>query len=374
MIKFGVGNRSEIRGMPMVGESHRDKWLRRAGNGFGGNALAPAVWAWRLAGAIAILLSSSLQAKNCAQDDPVLKTPFSQEIVKATVDSGFDGDFAMSVLKQTCDLGPRVSGSEGMTRQQDLLDEHFKWCQALVAKQRFQATHPLHGRPVDLANLVVRWHPDRKKRILIACHYDTRPMADRDAVNPQGEFAGANDGASGVGLLAELGRHMAVMDGKYGVDFVFFDAEELVYVAGRDPMFLGSIHFSNEYAARRWDVKYEYGILVDMIGDKDLQIYFEKNSLEHAPRITKSIWAVAKELGVAEFIAKPKHQIRDDHIPLNTIARIPTCDIIDFDFPNEQLGNVYWHTQQDNPDNCSAESLGKVGRVLLEWLRQLQKM
>ncbi len=320
------------------------------------------------------LFSATIGASSTLQDDPVLATPFSKELSKATAETKFDGEFAMSVLRQICELGPRVSGTPEMTRQQDLLSEHFKWCEGLVAKQRFQAIHPLHGRPVDLANLVVRWHPDRKKRILIACHYDTRPMADRDSVNPQGEFRGANDGASGVGLMVELGRHLNLMDGKYGVDFVFFDAEELVYVAGRDPMFLGSIHFSNEYAAKRWDVKYEYGILVDMIGDKDLQIYFEKNSLEHAPRITKSIWAVAKELDVTEFIAKPKHQIRDDHIPLNTIARIPTCDIIDFDFPNEQLGNIYWHTQQDTPDNCSAESLEKVGRVLLEWLRQLQKM
>lgn len=326
-----------------------------------------------------ILYGNCLGSSLCQDTNPppmvaALHSPYSEEIVLPTARVEFDGPFAMDVLRQTCALGPRISGTREMSQQQEQLTQHFQWCRAQVALQKFQAMHPLHGRPVDLANLVVRWHPDRKKRILIACHYDTRPMADRDTKNPQGEFLGANDGASGVGLLAELGRHIAVMDGKYGVDFVFFDAEELVYVAGRDPLFLGSIHFANEYAARRWDVKYEYGILVDMIGDKELQLYFEQNSLEHAPRITKSIWAVAKELQVTEFIAKPKHQIRDDHIPLNTIARIPTCDIIDFDYPNEQVGNIYWHTQQDIPDNCSAESLGKVGRVLLEWLWQLQKM
>jgi hypothetical protein len=121
-------------------------------------------------------------------------------------------------------------------------------------------------------------------------------------------------------------------------------------------------------------VKYQYGVLVDMIGDKDLQIYYEKNSMQSASRIGKSIWSVAKQLGVKEFIPEEKHQIRDDHLPLNEIARIPTLDIIDFDYPNPQRPNEFWHTLQDSPENCSAESLGKVGSVLLEWLRQLQKL
>ena len=155
---------------------------------------------------------------------------------------------------------------------------------------------------------------------------------------------------------------------------IFFDGEELVFVAGRDPMFLGSQYFAQQYANRNWDVEYQFGILVDMIGDKDLQIYYEGNSLKLAGRITKSVWAVAKQLEVKEFIAKQKHIIRDDHLALNEIARIPTCDIIDFDYPNEQTGNQFWHTEQDTPDKCSAESLNKVGKVLLEWLRQLQKL
>lgn len=302
------------------------------------------------------------------------QSPFSDKLQVAAAGEAFDGEFAMSVLEQICELGPRISGGEAMKRQQQLLQEHFQFCQGEVALQRFYAMHPLTGQRAELANLVVRWHPERTSRIMFCCHYDTRPVPDRDRQNPHGLFLGANDGASGVGWLAELGRHMPQLDGKYGVDFVFFDAEELVYLHGRDPMFLGSTHFANEYAARRWDVKYEYAILVDMIGDADLQIYFEGNSLKYAPRLTRSIWAVAKELGVSEFVAEKRHEIRDDHLPLNLIAKIPTCDVIDFDFPNPQQGNIYWHTQQDVPDNCSADSLEKVGRVLLEWTRQLQRL
>lgn len=293
---------------------------------------------------------------------------------RAEVGAAFDRDLSYAALKAVCEIGTRVSGSDGMRTQQQRLTEYFRGLDAEVLSQRFQVRHPLDGSAVTMTNLCVRWHPERKKRTLICCHYDTRPFPDRDPADPRGLFLGANDGAGGVGLLAELGRHMAGMEGKWGVDFVFFDGEELVYVAGRDPMFLGSQYFAQQYADRNWDVKYQHGILVDMIADRDLQIYFEKNSFKSAPRICKSIWSVARELGVKEFIAEERHQIRDDHLPLNEIARIPTCDIIDFDYPNPQRPNEYWHTMQDRPENCSAESLGKVGGVLLEWLRQLQKL
>ena len=105
--------------------------------------------------------------------------------------------------------------------------------------------------------------------------------------------------------------------------------------------------------------KLNYAILVDMIGDKELEIYYEGNSLQMASRLTRSIWSVANEIGVQEFKTKERHKIRDDHLPLNSIARIPTCDIIDFDYPRIGSENKYWHTQQDIPKNCSAESLGQ---------------
>ena len=133
-------------------------------------------------------------------------------------------------------------------------------------------------------------------------------------------------------------------------------------------MFLGSIHFSNEYAARRFKGRYRYGVLVDMVADKNLEIHYEGNSLTMAPRLTRHLWSVAGELGISEFKKTKRHQIRDDHLPLNEIARIPTCDIIDFDYPSP--GNSYWHTEKDVVENCSADSLGKVGRVVLEWIRQ----
>jgi glutaminyl-peptide cyclotransferase len=286
----------------------------------------------------------------------------------------FDGTAAYAFLETVCDFGPRPSLSVGMTKQREFLKKHFTALGAKMIEQPFNVREPNSGQLVQLTNLVVRWHPERKKRLLFCCHYDTRPFPDRDPVNPRGVFVGANDGGSGVAVLCELGKQIAEMEGPYGVDFVFFDGEEFVYIAKRDPMFLGSGYFAQQYATQKFDWKYQFGILLDMVGDKDLQIHYEGNSLGFAPRLTRSIWGVAQELGVKEFVAKERHKINDDHLPLNSVARIETCDIIDFDFPDLNSNNAYWHTEKDTVENCSAESLGKVGKVVLEWLRQMQRM
>lgn len=285
----------------------------------------------------------------------------------------FDGDAAWRHLVAVCQIGPRISTSKGMKLQQKYLKQHFESVGGKVLPQQFQATSPFNNRVVALQNMIVQFHPDRKRRLLLCCHYDTRPFADRDQRNPRAKFIGANDGGSGVALLCELGVHLSEMQGPYGVDLVFFDGEEFVVDSRVHPMFLGSTFFARQYANNQIPWRYEWGILVDMVADKDLQIYYEANSLAPGPdRLTRSIWGVAQRLGVREFIPQKKHIIKDDHLPLNNIAGIPTCDIIDFDFPNPRVGNAYWHTTNDNLRNCSKESLQKVGMVVLTWIREMQ--
>ena len=291
------------------------------------------------------------------------------EIIDPTLPDRPDGVLAYLVLEHLCnDIGPRVSGSAGMQQQQALLKQHFERHGATVYLQPFQVRHPVNQTPVELNNLIARFHPGRKLRILICCHYDTRPFPDRDKLNPTGVFLGANDGASGVGLLCELARYLPHIDSQYGVDLVCFDGEEFVYQSRRDPLFLGSTYFARQYAANASPVRYSAGVLVDMVGDKDLRLFQEKNSWNQARNITQQIWTVAGDLGVEEFVPRRKYQIRDDHLPLNEIAGIPTCDIIDFDYPQGRA-NIYWHTEQDTTDKCSADSLGKVCHVLVEWLK-----
>ena len=296
------------------------------------------------------------------------------------LDSEFDAKTAFTHLEKICALGPRISTTQGMRNQQEYIRVAMEALGGQVTLQPFRVKNPLADPrqnrgavELELTNMIVKFQPEIKQRLLFCCHYDTRPFPDRDRRNPQGTFIGANDGASGVAVLIELARHLSTAKGPYGIDLVFFDGEEFVYVNRRDPMFLGSTHFANQYVQRQTNYRYAYAILIDMVGDKNLQIYFEKNSLAYAPRLTRSIWGVAQRLKVREFVAKEKYKISDDHLPLNSIARIPTCDIIDFDYPTPNSKNAFWHTEKDVPENCSAQSLGKVGKVLLQWIREMQQ-
>ena len=318
--------------------SPRNRLARRLA-WFGGPTLAIAVMAW------ALLSSVDPQFAPAAEPD---------------ARRSFD------YLVKICDLGPRYSGSEGMTKQQELIARHFSDLKAEVKLQPFDARHPLTGKPVRMTNILVSWHPQSKERVLLACHYDTRPLPDRDP-NPQiarrGPFIGANDGGSGVALFMELAHHLPKLKTKYGVDMVFFDGEELVFQE-IDPYFLGAEEFSRQYRDKPPEYRYVYGVLVDMVGDKNLNLFQEVNSANYAPEVTDSLWGIARKLQVREFVARQRHEVRDDHLALNEIAKIPTCDIIDFDYP-------YWHTSKDIPANCSGTSLAKVGKVILTWLQNV---
>jgi glutaminyl-peptide cyclotransferase len=282
-------------------------------------------------------------------------------------DIPFDGARAYEYLEQICELGTRVSGSAGMQAQQKLLVDHFKKLGGAVRLQPFRVRSPRDGSAVQMANLIVSWHPGRKERILLCAHYDTRPFPDRDPQNPRGTFIGANDGGSGTALLMELAHKMPDLDGRLGVDFVLFDGEELVY-GEQDPYFLGSEFFADDYVKNPPGYRYRWGVLLDMIGDADLQIYEERNSASWRDTrpLLKSIWDTARRLGVNEFIPQKKFEVRDDHLKLHGTAKIPTVDIIDLDYPD-------WHTTGDTADKCSALSLAKVGWVIDQWLRSAVK-
>jgi len=305
------------------------------------------------------------------QESKQLKPPI--RLISKDQRTSFDGNRSFDYLKDICKIGPRPSASKGMGKQKKYIQTHFESIGGQFLQQEFIAKSPYSGKNVKLHNLLIRWHPERTRRILICCHHDTRPFADADKRNPRAKFIGANDGGSGVALLCELGHHMESLDGVFGIDFVFFDGEEFVIQRPRDRMFLGSTFFAEQYSRGIPKWRYECAVLVDMVADKDLQIPLEGNSLHFARGLTEEIWDVAREIGVKEFVPEEFKFIRDDHLPLNEIAKIPTCDIIDFNFPNPTAGNIYWHTREDKIENCSAESLGKVGAVVLAWLHRKQR-
>lgn len=275
----------------------------------------------------------------------------------------FNGTRAYEYLKQLCALGKRSSGTPGMAAQQKIMVEHFQKLGGQVELQRFSITHPLNGTLVPTANLIAHFHPERKERVLLAAHYDTLPVPWMDPIDPQGLFVGANDGCSGVSILMELAHDLPGLKTRFGVDIVMLDAEEFVFQRDGGSFCLGSEWFARQYVQSKHPYHYRWGVLLDMVGSSDLHLYEEANSVwwKDTKPLVESLWGTAQRLGVREFIRQKKFEVEDDHLPLHNTGHIPTCDVIDFDYPP-------WHTRGDTPDKCSALSLAKVGWVLREWL------
>jgi hypothetical protein len=276
----------------------------------------------------------------------------------------FDAKRAMGYLEAICKLGPRVSSSEGMKKQQAFIKEHFEKLGAKVARQEFQAKQLSRPRPTAMANLIVSWNPDAKRRVILCSHYDTRPIADHEPDERKWHqpFVSANDGGSGVALLMELGNHMTKLNPAVGVEFVFFDGEEYIFEPEKDKYFFGSEHFAQNFTRTRAGFRYVAAVLLDMIGGKEVHIPAEQNSYFQARALVEELWKIAAELKCPLFENQVGVEVRDDHIALNR-AGIPTVDLIDINYP-------HWHLLSDVPANCSGESMGQVAGVLMVWLQR----
>lgn len=278
----------------------------------------------------------------------------------------FDGKRAIKHLEDLCKIGPRLSGSDGMKRQQEMLKEHFEKLGASVTFQRFEAKQYSRRDKVAMANMIIAWHPDRSRRLLFCGHYDTRPLADQEPDRRKWTmpFASANDGTSTIAWLMELGRHMKELPVHLGVDFVIFDGEEYIFEPGRDRFFFGSEHFAQEYRKSKDAPRYAGGILLDLFAAKDAKYLIEQNSEFYAGALLESVWKTAAELNVTAFVAKRGPTIDDDHIALNK-AGIPTIDIIDMEYR-------HWHRLSDTPAECSDIVMEQVAKVLLTWLQRVK--
>jgi len=281
---------------------------------------------------------------------PVPTLPAPSETAAVTPEpaaDSFDGQRAYEDVKTQVAMGPRVPGTDGHAQIQEWIERELVSAGWQVEIQESEAL----GHPIE--NIVAR-RTDEPPQIILGAHYDTRMYADSDPDPAQhtNPVPGANDGASGVAVLLELARSLP--EHTVPVWLVFFDAEDNGRIEGWD-WILGS----REFVANNPDPP-RAAIIVDMIGDADLNIYKELNS---NPELTDEIWGAAKELGYeSKFVPEYKHSMLDDHTPF-VQAGIPAVDIIDFDYP-------YWHTVQDTPDKVSAESLDAVGETLFAWVVQ----
>lgn len=270
----------------------------------------------------------------------------------------FDGEAAFSILSEQCRFGPRNPGSPGHDKAKNYFLDKLSRQTKFVKIQNFVYSDQEQEIRLELTNIIASFHPNKTRRVLLCAHWDTRPFADEDpdsALRAQ-PILGANDGASGVAVLLEIARIISQNEPLWGVDIVLFDGEDGGLEGDLSQFCLGSKHF----ARNKGDYQPEFGILLDMIGDKELEVYREGYSWTYARGLVDSVWSRARELGLSCFRDSVKHFVYDDHVPLLS-AGIQVIDIIDFDYP-------YWHTTADTPDKCSPQSLQRIGDLLLDIL------
>jgi Zn-dependent M28 family amino/carboxypeptidase len=260
----------------------------------------------------------------------------------------FNGEDAYDFAVGLQSFGPRIPGTEAHEKTSIWIEQQLDSCGWQVHEQTFTY------RGQELKNVLAMKHDNlTKDTILLGAHYDTRPNADLDNANPTAPVPGANDGASGVAVLLELACTFNFEESHAPIALAFFDGEDSGGIDGWD-WIAGSSHFAANLAVLPRAV-----IIVDMVGDADLQLYYEKNS---DSAVRREIWQTAAELGYASFIPEEKYAILDDHTPFLQLG-IPAVDVIDFDYP-------YWHTTQDTLDKISPNSLEQVGRTLKTWLEK----
>lgn len=280
----------------------------------------------------------------------------------------FNADSAYLFVQAQVDFGPRVPNTKQHVECGEFLAQKLEGFGAQVTNQ-YADLIAYNGTILKARNIIGSYNPENKKRILLFAHWDTRPYADHDPdpKNHNTPILGANDGASGIGVLLEIARQINMQAPRLGIDIIFFDAEDY----GTPASYTG--HTQNDYAlgSQYWSryphvegYNARFGILLDMVGGKDARFYKEGFSEQYASHINKKVWKKAKELGYSNyFINETTGTVTDDHLYVNKIARIPSIDII----PNDDHYSFgsFWHTVGDDMSIIDKETLKAVGQTVL---------
>ena len=296
--------------------------------------------AWRLGLILACVLASALPACGGGAGVPAME-----------LEKEFSGARALAHVEKMVALGPRPSGTPALEETRKLIEAEL--CAAGWTAERQEFTDPTPRGPVKFANIIARFDGAGlgEPRMVFGGHYDTKIF---ESVH----FLGANDGGSSAGALLELARVLARRPAlARRVEIVFFDGEEAVEAFTATDGLYGSRHYGRVLRESGRARQFRFGIVWDMIGDRDLTVTLPSDS---PSALTRGLFEAAEALGVRGkwgFLSGP---VLDDHVPLNQ-AGIPTIDIIDFDY-------APWHTAGDTLDKISAESMETVGRVTLRYL------
>ncbi len=284
----------------------------------------------------------------------------------------FNEDSAYLFVKNQVDFGPRVPNTSAHSRCASYLIEKLKSYTPHVIEQSGKV-RTYNALTLNCRNIIASFQPEKQSRVFLAAHWDSRPYADHDPdpSNHKTPIDGANDGASGVGVLLEIARHLSLSEPVVGVDIILFDVEDYgppqdsQVSEGNDFWGLGSQYWSRNphvpgYMAR-------YGILLDMVGAENARFPQEAFSKYYAPDILKKVWKKAHQLGYNDyFLYEDGSAINDDHYYVNKIRKIPTIDIIHLD-PASANGSFfeYWHTVNDNMSVIDKFTLKIVGQTVM---------
>ena len=281
----------------------------------------------------------------------------------------FNNDSAYAFVEKQVAFGPRVPGSEAHALCAEYLINSFSEWADTIYVQNFTATI-YDGSKLPGKNIIASFSPEKSIRILLGAHWDSRMFADHDPdeANHRKPILGANDGASGVGVLMEIARLLKNEKPNVGIDIILFDVEDQgtpIFEYGNnkeDTWCLGAQYWALNRHVPYYQAK--YGILLDMVGYSKPHFTMEDVSMHFAPGIMNKVWDIAAELGYQSIFSRARTgAIIDDHLYVSRDANIPMIDIVQY----SRDGNFFehWHTVNDNMDVIDKETLGIVGNVVL---------
>jgi len=321
-----------------------------------------------------LLLSTSCSEEAEKETKLTPKQNQTENTTKPIEVPNFNSDSAYQYIEDQVNFGPRVPNSLEHVACRDYLEHQLEAFGFEVFRQTFMA-QAYDGTLLNSYNIIGSYNPEAKKRILLASHWDSRPFADQDEdeANWRTPVDGANDGASGVGILLELARTLNNTSEKpnVGVDIIFFDSEDY----GAPQFYEGETKAedwclgSQYWAANKHTPNYTafFGILLDMVGAPNATFYKEGQSMHYAPSVVQKVWQTAQGAGFGDyFVNAYSSPIIDDHVFVNYIANIPMIDIIHYNHQNPgQYFGEYWHTHDDNMNAIDKNTLKAVGQTLL---------
>lgn len=283
----------------------------------------------------------------------------------------FNADSAYYFVEKQVSFGPRVTNSEAHKKCGDWMVAQFKQYADNVIEQKASITN-FDGKKLNVRNIIAEFNPQAAKRILLCAHWDSRPYADQDTKDTDKPILGANDGASGVGVLLQIAQTLKnIPEKEVGVDIVLFDAEDLGKPEHDNSYCLGSQYWSANLHKPGYQAS--FGILLDMVGAAGAKFAWENVSVEAAQPILQAVWQTAHNLGYSNyFMYYQKSGIIDDHYYVNKTAKIPTIDIIHYDAASATGFPGHWHTHRDDMSVIDRNTLKAVGQTLLEVIYSAQ--